>query len=151
MQAGKLIKVCLADVERGNISTRLSSKGRSCWSPCSSFVIPWHFVWEHFLYGTCRYDRDACVESVDSKLTKINRKCNAASQNMYRDFTITNVKELFWNRLWLFRKSFIVLSNVSKDFLCAIVYSSHTINLRCCKTFAIEEFFEMLQAWDSLL
>ena len=39
----------------------------------------------------------------------------------------------------------IVLSNASKDFLCAIVHSSHTINLHCCKIFAIAEFFEMLQ------
>ena len=54
-------------------------------------------------------------------------------------------------RIWPITRSFIVLSNASKDFLCAIVHSSHTINFHCCKVFAIAEFFEMLQVGVSLL
>lgn len=48
------------------------------------------------------------------------------------------------NQFWIFRKSFIALSNASKNFLCAIAHLSHTLNLHYCKTFPIVEFFKML-------
>ena len=48
----------------------------------------------------------------------------------------------------LSRRSWSVLSN---DFLCAIVHSSHTISLHCCKTFAISDVLEMLHVSCSLI
>lgn len=55
------------------------------------------------------------------------------------------------NRFWFFSRSFMVRSNASKDFLYAIVHSYNTINLHCCKTFAVVEFFDMLPVGVSLL
>ena len=43
-----------------------------------------------------------------------------------------------------------VLSNASTDFLCAIVYSSHTINLHSCKSFAVPDVFDMLHVGVSV-
>lgn len=46
------------------------------------------------------------------------------------------------NWFWLFRKSYIVRSNASKDLLCAIVHPSQTMSLLCCSALAIAELLE---------